>query len=58
MTPTMLNKSQVRRFALDVARTTRRPFTRVSSRFLADLESAVRTTIAARVHAAKGGKTL
>ena len=57
MTP-MLNKSQVRKFALDIARTTRRPFTRVSSRFLMDLESAVRTTIAARVHAAKGGKTL
>ena len=57
MTP-MLNKSQVRKFALDIARQTRRPFTRVSSRVLMDLESAVRTTIAARVHAAKGGKTL
>jgi hypothetical protein len=58
MTPTMLNKSQVRKFALDIARQTRRPFTRVSSRFIEGIESAVRTTIAARVHAAKGGKTL
>lgn len=54
----LLNKAQVRKFALEIARTTGRPFTRVSARFLEDIESVLRTAIAGRVHAAKGGKTL
>lgn len=54
----LLNKSQVRRFALEIARTTRRPFTRVSTRFVEEIEAAVRGAVAQRVHAAKGGKTL
>lgn len=54
----VLNKSAVRTVALDVARRTGRPFVRVSGQWLRDLDGAVRTMIAARVHAAKGGKTL
>lgn len=54
----LLNKARVRKFALEIARSTRRPFTRVSARFLEDIEGVVRTAIAARVHSGKGGKTL
>ena len=54
----LIKPSAVRRFALTQARLTGRKFTRVGSAFLDAVEAAVRTTVAARVHAAKGGKTL
>lgn len=54
----LLNRAQVRRMALEVARQTGRPFTRVSAEFFEELERVLRTAVAARVHAAKGGKTL
>lgn len=54
----MINKSAVRAFALEVARQTGRKFTSVSSVFLEHIDAEVRRIVAARVHAAKGGKRL
>ena len=55
---TLLNQTAVRRFALEQARITRRPFTRVSARFVEEVEAALRTLIAGRVHSARSKKTL
>lgn len=57
-TTSLLNKSAVHAFALEIARQTGRPFKRVSTQFLERVEASLRTTVAAQVHAAPGKKTL
>lgn len=54
----ILNRSAVKKMALAIAKATGRTHTRVSSGFIEGVEAATRTLIAARVHAAKSGKTL
>jgi len=56
--PSLLNRTHVRRFALEVSVTTGRPFNRVSGEFLDDLEESLRIMIATRVHRARSRVTL
>jgi len=46
----LLNRRQVRAYALDVAKSRAHKFTRVSEEFLVDCEALLKATIRARIH--------
>lgn len=54
----LINRTACKRAALEISKLKGRKFTRVSKEFLDDLEANLRASIAARVHAAPGRKTL
>ena len=55
----LLNRKQVKQFALDTAQTRARPFTRVSSRFYDKVEANLREYIRRHIHSLpSSGKTI
>ena len=46
----LLNRKQVRAYALDVAKSRAHKFTRVSEEFLVDCEAQLKATIRERIH--------
>jgi len=54
----MLNKTKVKRYALDISEMTHRPFQRVSQKFLDRMEGHLRKVIASEIHRHRSAKTL
>lgn len=54
----LLNRTAVKRHALEISKAKGRKFTMVSKAFVDQLEAGVRNMLEARVHSARGGKTL
>jgi len=55
---TLLNRAAVKRHIIGLAIATGRPFTRVSKSAIDNIEASLRAIISAKLHSAKGGKTL
>lgn len=54
----ILNRTATRTFLLELAARTGRPFVRVSTKTIDQIEAEIRAMLARKVHAAPGRKTL